>query len=98
MPGGLVRDRNSSTRQQGSPGAAGSFGFAIDGREPMRNRLRAALMDVRALWRINMQGTLRACDLRASRLVAVKLNSLGSPHNSPRTAPGPELFNPSSIA
>ena len=64
----------------------------------MRHRLRAALKFGVAAWRINQQGTSAASERKASRLVAVKSNALGSPQTSPITAASVRQRKPSSIA
>ena len=97
-PGGIPRARNSSASHAGAPGARGSNGWTRLGALATRQRIRAPLKLAWPPSRIKKAATPDRSAATASRRVAVKSRALGSPHNSPITAPRPGHLRPSSIA
>ena len=97
-PGGAPRARNSSASQAGRPGAFTSSGLASDGALTTRQRIRAPLRFACPPRRTSQQGVPLFSEATASRRVAVKSSSLGSPQISPMTQERAEHLTPSSIA
>ena len=97
-PVGIPRARNSSASHAGWPDARGSSGFASDGADPIRQRIRAPLKFALPPSRTSQQGVPLRSLATASRRVATKSSALGSPHISPITAERQEHLTPSSIA
>ena len=97
-PGGLARDRNSSTSHAGGPGARGSSGCVRLGRLATRQRIRAPLRFALPPSRTSQHGTRVRSAATASLRVAVKSSAFGSPQISPMTADSAEHLSPSSIA
>ena len=96
-PGGIARARNSSASQVGNPDAFGSNALCTDGALAIRQRMRAPL---RLAWppsRIMKAATPDRSDATASRRVAVKSSTLGSPQISPMTAESAAHLKPSSM-
>ena len=97
-PGGSPRARKSSASHAGVPDARGSSEFGSEGALAIRQRMRAPL---RLAWppsRIKKAATPDRSEATASRRVAVKSSTLGSPHNSPMTQDKAAHLRPSSIA
>ena len=97
-PGGDPRARNSSASQAGVPGALASSELVSDGALAIRQRIRAPLKFAVPPSRTSQQGVPLRSAATASRRVAVKSSTLGSPHNSPMTQERAEHLTPSSIA
>ena len=97
-PGAHPRARNSSAFHAGAPGARGSSGLARLGMLAIRQRIRAPLKLAWPPSRTRQQGTRDRSDATASRRVAVKSSTAGSPQISPITPERPGHLTPSSIA
>jgi len=97
-PGGMPRARNRSASHAGVPGARESSGFNNDGALAIRQRIRAPLRLAVPPNRTSQQPTPVRSDATASRRVAVKSSTLGSPQISPMTAERAAHLTPSSIA
>ena len=97
-PCGIARARNRSASHAGVPGARSSNGWISDGALAIRHRIRAPLRFAVPPSRTSQQPTPERSDATASRRVAVKSSTLGSPQISPMTAESAAHLTPSSIA